>query len=140
VIVQSARREDLEGIVELNRLFHLDMPDFIWDTPAYVAKHLDEYHVLRDASGRLAGAMCLLLEGDACVIETLAVRSQGRGIGSALVDFARAYAREHCARELTVESFCELGVSGFYERCGFTKDTELGIYGEKPYDRFSMNV
>jgi hypothetical protein len=58
--IMIANKFDLERIVELNKLFHLDFPRFIWDTEEYVSEEIKRgnYFILKN-HGETVAAMCL---------------------------------------------------------------------------------
>lgn len=130
-------------IAKLNEQFHLDIPDFRWDTLAWVEEQirLGNYFITADEQG-VTGALCLLTHDDAGVIEAMAVRSDlhGTGVGRLLVDEAQAQSIERGLKTLVVESFCAYGVQGFYEKCGFIRAEELQQFHGHDYYCFSMTL
>src|SRR3972149_10636552 len=142
--VEPAREEDAAEIMNLNTLFHLDIPDFKWDNESWVREQIEQgnYFVLKE-DGILTGAIDLQTREDSLSIETIAVRKelQGRGTGRKMIDFAKDQARQNGKPKLTVESFTDYGLESFYKKVGFGKDDPyLGDYQGKPYYRFIMDV
>jgi N-acetylglutamate synthase-like GNAT family acetyltransferase len=143
--VAKAVLADAPQIADLNKQFHLDIADFRWDTVSWVKDEIknDNYYVIRDDNG-LAAALCLhqISSLRAGVIEAMAVRAdlQGSGLGKVLVDHAITVSESRALRELIVESFCEYGVQGFYERCGFTRAAQTKQFRGHSYYCFSMKL
>lgn len=141
--VVKADIKDLGIIIHLNRLFHLDFPWFKWDSPQWIREELENgnYYIIRD-NGNLVAAMCLKMLENEGYIEAIAVqqKKQGSGFGRKLIEFAKSVSRKEGKSKLSVESFCDYKLEGFYEKCGFIKDHELGEYEGHPYYCFSMNL
>lgn len=71
-------------------------------------------------NGRLVGLLTLSIEGDDCEIVTIDAIEDGRGIGSALLDRAEAYAHSiGCERMWLVTTNDNLRALYFYQRRGF---------------------
>jgi len=141
--VIKANHNHIDDIVNLNKLFHIDLQEFRWDTSEWVAEEIqkDNYFIIKDDK-RIYGAMCIeLLEGKGC-IEAVAVRGdqQKTGVGRQLIEFAKTYVKKRGGHKLIVESFGDYHVDAFYEKCGFTKEKEAGYYENKPYYKFFMNL
>lgn len=138
-----AQAADAAEIAVLNRQFHLDIPDFRWDTEPWIAEEIvhGRYYVLRDAKG-VAAALCLhvLAEQTAGGVEAIAVRADlhGSGLGKILVNHARRLAQGLSLKALVVESFCAYGLEVFYTKCGFVRDEQLQQFRGHDYYRFEM--
>lgn len=141
--IKSAKLNDLEAIVELNKQFHLDIPNFKWDTPQWTSQEIKRgnYFVLSEENETL-GAICLRTKDEGMCIETLAVKSglHKRGFGKALVEYAKTYAKKQGQRKLIVESFLDYGLENFYTGRGFLKSVTPYEYAGKKYNRYFMYV
>lgn len=139
--IQKANKEDLEKIITLNKLFHLDILGFKWDKPEWIETELTNYFIIKE-DNQIYGAICLLLTEKECCVETIAVKenNQRSGIGRQLINFAKAYAKNKGKSKLKVESFCEYNADKFYENCGFVKEQEIGYYQSRPYHKFLINL
>lgn len=141
--VSKADKMDLEVIVKLNRLFHLDLPEFKWDTPQWVEEEIGNgnYYVIKNKSIVVA-AICLKMLEEEGYIEAIAVQEnkQISGFGRRLIEFAIEQSQKQGKSKLSVESFCDYGIEKFYEKCGFTRCPKLGDYKGHPYYCFSMNL
>jgi ribosomal protein S18 acetylase RimI-like enzyme len=142
--VTKADIKDLESIVTLNKLLHLDFPWFKWDDPKWIREDLEnnDYYVIR-SNGEIVASMCLkMLDKEEAYIDTMAVQRerQGSGFGRQLIEFAKIHSKQKGRSVLSVDSFCDYGVQEFYEKCGFTRSPILGNYKGQPYYRFSMDL
>ena len=141
--ILEADQSHLEQIVSLNRLFHLDIPGFKWDTSEWIEQEIDDqnYFILKK-NGLVSGAICLKLYEEGADIETIAVLKdkQKSGIGRKLIEFAKEYSLKKGKSELRVDTFCEYRLEEFYEKCGFTKSPETGSYCGKPSYSFAINL
>jgi len=76
--------------------------------------------LLAVVDGDPAGLLTCLVSGDACEIFTLHARDRRRGVGTALVEAARARARDAGCRTLWVVTTNDnLDALRFYQRRGF---------------------
>jgi GNAT superfamily N-acetyltransferase len=133
---------DADRIVELNRLFHIDIPNFKWDTPEWVLEETYKKSYFKGMEGdKLVSAMCLKTLKDRLCIEAIAVERllHGKGIGKAMVNFAKNYAIEKDIRFLCVDSFQKYGLEKFYSSCGF-RIVGTEIYEGHKYNQFSMQI
>lgn len=139
--IEKANKEDIEDIMELNKLFYIDIPEFRWGTLRWVENELDNYFIIKD-DNQTYGAICLLLTKDGYCVETIAVQEkyQRKGIGRKLINFAKAYTKNKGQAKLKVESFCEYNADGFYEKCGFTKEQEVSYFQDKPYYKLFIDL
>lgn len=139
--IRRANIADMERILELNKLFHIDMPNFRWDTPEWIMKRIEdrEYFTGFNISG-VTSAMSLHADNLKAEIEAIAIRKelQKHGIGKELVAFAKGYARSLKLKSLEVSSFAEYNLDGFYISCGLKKIGE-GTYEGHKYNIFSTN-
>jgi ribosomal protein S18 acetylase RimI-like enzyme len=127
--IRPARMEDLAVIEALVRLAYAPYVPRIGRQPAPMQ---DDYaaliqkgqaHVL-DADGRVQGALVLIPEQDAMLLDNIAVlpEAQGKGFGRRLLDFAENTAREagfHAIRLYTNEAMTEN--IALYSRIGYTE-------------------
>lgn len=144
--VQPATMRDLDEIVALNaqlRLPGIREDCFPWDKPEWVADQISEgnFYVTRDRKG-ITGAISVEPGRRAAELETMVVRQDMRhaGIGRVLVNHAIATCRKEGIGSLYVGSFCDYGVKGFYESCGFTCDGVSTGPSRKPFYSFSMDI
>lgn len=141
--ISKARSKDSKEIARLNRLFHLDIEGFRWDSRRWVESEINagNYHVIR-SDNRVLAAICLNLQHEDGYIETIAVKKdkQSTGLGKKLIEFAKQESKNSGKSRLRVESFCEYGIDGFYEKCGFSKYSVKGNYAGHDFNIFLMNV
>jgi len=118
VVVVPAAGEHIPALLELLRA--LDCPHFTYVVPDEVdaGVRAGRYFVALVA-GEVAGAISIDLAEQSCQIETLV--SHRPGCGRVLVEFARAWAREHGARKLWCWSMTRYRARGFYEAVGFSE-------------------
>jgi [ribosomal protein S18]-alanine N-acetyltransferase len=131
--IYSARESDYQLIVELNKQFELDLPNFPWTSPHWVLDEISKGHYFVIAIDTvIVGCMCLEKTNNNVAIETIAVDSKvhKHGLGKQLIDFAKEYARAHDASSLTVGTFIEYGLLPFYEKQGFEHDSPPTDYYE----------
>lgn len=131
---------DLEDIVALNSLFHLDIPNFRWDTPKWIWEEiLSGNYFVGVEGGDVIAATCLKDSEESISIETIAVDSanQRKGIGREIIRFVEIYAADRGKKTVRVGSFKEYGLQKFYESCGFKLDG-TGEYEGHEYNSFSM--
>ncbi len=137
--IQQATQADLKNIVSLNKLFHLNIPGFRWDTEPWISDEIEQgnFHILKHQKSAY-GAVCLHLATEA-YIETIAVdkEKQGQGHGKKLIDFCAEEAMKHGKHKLVVESFCEYKLEDFYTKCGFELESIKGNLNDHPYNVFS---
>jgi len=129
--------------LELNKLFHLDIPGFKWDTREWVIGEIeDNNYFVFEKGGETTGALCINVDDCDAYVEAIAVRGNlhKTGVGRKLISFAKKYAANEGKSKLRVESFCEYGVDGFYEKLGFVSGDETETFEGKSYDHFSLNV
>jgi len=139
----KATGADLTPIIELNKQFHLDIPNFKWDQAGWIAEEIKRgtFFVFKDKD-LVIGALCLKPGKDELEIETIAIRKDFQGLnhGKTLIQFARDEAKRQTKLRLTVESFCSYNLGEFYKKCGFkVDDPPLGYFEDQPYSRFFMD-
>lgn len=104
------------------------MRDFItrrWSAETVVAHgvvyrphELDGFVALR--GNEIVGLVTLRAEGGACEIVTIDSTQSGAGIGTALIDAAKAFARQAgCTRLWLITTNDNLGALRFYQKRGF---------------------
>ena len=126
--IEPARDSDVTALSELNNQFApagLTLPR----SEAWVAAHIDDYRVARDANGHIHGCVCLDDYSPSLVeLVSLAVEPSrhGQGLGSALIGAAVALARRRGYPELFAVSFSD----SLFEHCGFVRG-DINRYPEK---------
>jgi N-acetylglutamate synthase-like GNAT family acetyltransferase len=120
MLIKKATLNDLDNIVSLNKLFHIDMPNFYWDTKEWVQKEIDNFYVFK-IDNQLIGAISLLIDNSEVYIETIAVdrKYQSKGYGKALIKFAKNFTKKNNLNILWVNSFESYNLKKFYLSCGF---------------------
>ena len=126
--ISPAREYDVPLLAELNNRFSaegLTLPR----SEGYVEAHIDDYRVIRDDDGHIAGCVCIDEYSPSLVeLVSLAVdpSAQGRGLGVQLIGAAVALARKRGYPEIFAVSFSD----ALFERCGF-KFQDIEKYPEK---------
>lgn len=141
VVLRLAAPEDAEAILEVNQLFHLDMPEFRWTTRSWVQEEIQRgTYLVAEIDSKIVGALCYQIIDSNGYIEAIAVRKdvQGMGVGRLFVDWLIKQCKMLGLSELHVESFQAYGVAGFYTSVGFTQLPEVGMFEGHPYGRFIM--
>jgi N-acetylglutamate synthase-like GNAT family acetyltransferase len=141
--IRQANESDLQEIVNLNREFHLNIPNFRWDDSTWIASQIKKknYFVLNEGN-QIWGAECLV-EKDSCLyIETIAVKTQmqKKGVGRNLVNFAMKKAKALGYRKLAVDSFFDYKLDDFYKKVGFLKSIKAPEYEGHKYNHYFMFV
>ncbi len=146
--IVRATQADVKPIVALNRQFHLDIPDFRWDTETWTTDQIDKgtFHLLKEG-GSTYGAVCIQtaldnLPSTDAYIETIATREDlhGKGYGRELINQAALIARDEGKHRLIVESFLEYGLKDFYTKCGFQLESEQQDFHGHTYNVFTMEI
>jgi ribosomal protein S18 acetylase RimI-like enzyme len=141
--ITNATSQNLEDIVRLNKQFHLDIPNFKWDTPMWINEELQKgnYFILGEKE-QVFGAICLESRDDGVHIETIAVRSElhRKGLGKKMICYAIDRTKKEGQRKLIVESFLDYGLEGFYLKSGFLKSVLPRVYSGKKYNQYFMFV
>lgn len=122
VEIRRASSLDFQKIRQLNRSLHLGGKGAYWSSRNYIKEAIraGEFWVAYAPEG-VVGALCLVEGREEMRIDTVAADPavKNRGVGSALVNFAKARAKEMGFNLLRVHSFREYEVTGFYLKLGF---------------------
>lgn len=141
--ITKARKEDAEEIALLNKQFHLDIPNFYWNSKKWVYSEIEKgnFYTLIDNKSIL-GAIDIEKDKEEYSISTIAVKEDmhGKNLGKRLIEFAKKKAIKEKIPLLTVESFVDYNLEGFYTKCGFTKNDKLGKYKGHNYFKFFMKL
>lgn len=146
--IVKATQADAKFIVALNRQFHLDIPNFRWDTETWITDQIDKgtLHLLKEGKSAY-GAVCIQTALDNlpptdAYIETIATREDlhGKGYGRELINQAALIARDEGKQRLIVESFAKYGLKDFYTKCGFQLEPEQCNFYGYPYNIFTMEI
>lgn len=141
--IVKAKMNHLQEITLLNKQFHLDIPHFKWDSEKWISSEIKKrnYYILIDNENVL-GAMNIEKSEKEYSISTIAIKKDmhGKNLGRKLIDFAKESAIKENVRLLTVDSFVDYNLEGFYTKCGFIKRKELGNYKGHSYFRFFMKL
>lgn len=126
--VEHADESDIAAISALNNLF---APDGLTlpRSEAFVTAHLQDYQVIRDATGAVLGCVALDEYSPSLVeLVSLAVApsAQGRGLGRQLIQAADTLARERGFPEIFAISFADQ----LFLSMGFREST-IAQYPEK---------
>jgi GNAT superfamily N-acetyltransferase len=141
----KAAPSDAAAITDINKQFLLDIPEFRWGERSWVEEviQMGHYYVLHDEKG-IAAAVCVHTdtsklcrpypEGETGVIDAIAVRPdlKGRGMGKRMMELVEEQFGPE-VRTLVVESFSSYGLSDFYAKCGYTRDTEPAYFQDREY-------
>src|SRR5688500_3979801 len=107
--ISPAAEYDVPAIAELNNQFNsvgLTLPR----SESFVEAHLDDYRIIRDDDGRVAGCVCID-EYSASLVElvSLAVdpKYQRQGVGRKLIEAAVQLARKRGYPEIFAVSFSD---------------------------------
>ncbi len=139
----KAKIDNVKDIVLLNKQFHLNIPNFYWDTKKWISSEIKKgnyYVLIKDSS--ILGAMDIEKKKREYHISTIAVKKEmhGKNLGRRLIDFAKKIAIKGKVPLLTICSFVDYNLEGFYTKCGFTKRDKLGDYEGHPYFKFFMRL
>ncbi len=141
--LRKAGMQDIEHITNMANLLRIDVSDFVWAKPEYIARQINngEYFLI-ESEGSLVGAMSMRVRNNKMHIETLVVKKefQSKGFGTAFIEFAKNITREKGFDRLHAYSFLEYNMESFYTKKGFTKLTHLGYYQSHPYQCFEMQL
>ncbi|MBD3208529.1 MAG: GNAT family N-acetyltransferase [Candidatus Nealsonbacteria bacterium] len=141
--LRKAELKDKEDVLEITKLLHLDIPDFVWDTGEFVEKQIKrgEYFLV-EKEGKVVGIISLRQRQNKMHIETIAVKngSQAEGIGTKLIDFAKEHTKQKGLNVLRAYSFYEYKSVDFYLKRGFNLLSKPGRYKNHKYYRFEMEI
>jgi N-acetylglutamate synthase-like GNAT family acetyltransferase len=141
--IVKAKIEHTKDITLLNKQFNLDIPEFYWNSEKWISSEIEKgnYYVLLEDT-QILGAMNLEKYKKEYVVSTIAIKEnmQGKNLGRKLIKFAKETAIKENVHLLTVDSFVNYNLEGFYTKCGFTKRNKLGNYKDYPYFRFFMKL
>ena len=141
--VRKAEPKDEEDVLEIAKLLHLDIPDFVWDTDELVEKQIKKGECfLVEKEGRMLGIISFRQRQNKMHIETIAVKngSQAEGIGTKLIDFAKEFTKKKGLNILRAYSFYEYKSVDFYLKRGFNLLPKPGKYKNNKYYRFEMKI
>jgi N-acetylglutamate synthase-like GNAT family acetyltransferase len=141
--ITKARKEDTKEIALINKQFHLEIPNFYWNSEKWVSSEIKKgnYYILVEESSIL-GAIALEKNKKEYEISTIAIKKEmhGKSLGKKLIDFAKEIAIKDKIPLLTVGSFVDYKLEEFYTKCGFTKENKLGNYKGHSYFKFFMKL
>lgn len=139
----KAKEENLDDIALLNKQFKLNIPDFYWDSEKWISSEIKKgnYYILVD-NGEILGAINLRKYKKEHHISTIAVKKDmhRKNLGKKLIEFAKESTIKEKVHLLTVNSFVDYNLEGFYTKCGFYKESELGEYERHLYSKFFMRI
>lgn len=141
--ITKARKEDAEEIALLNKQFHLDIPNFYWDSEKWISSEIEKgnFYILLENT-QILGAIDIEKDKKEYSISTIAVKENmhDKNLGKKLIEFARKKAIKEKIYLLTVDSFVDYNLENFYTKCGFTKNNKLGNYKGHKYFKFFMKL
>lgn len=139
----KAKEENVEEIVLLNKQFHLDIPNFYWDSKKWISSEIKKgnYYILVN-NGLTLGAINIKKNKKEYHISTIAIKKnmQRNNLGKKLIDFAKENAINTKVSLLTVGSFIDYNLESFYTKCGFNKKDKLNKYEGHNYFEFFMKL
>jgi len=141
--LRRAELKDKEEVLEIARLLHLDIPDFVWDADEFVEKQIKKgEYFLVEKGKRIVGIISLRKRQNKMHIETIAVKngSQAEGIGTKLINFAKEFTKKKGLNILRAYSFYEYQSVDFYLKRGFNLLPRPGKYRNHKYYRFEMKI
>src|SRR5512139_1237470 len=106
--IVKASAEDIEAILALNQLLHVEASEFKGNTYDFVKNEVaaGNYYVVRD-KGKVVAAACISPHDDGVYLETLSISEayQKKGIGSELIEHAKKVTKEHGRDTLLVDTY-----------------------------------
>lgn len=142
-MVRQATLNDKKGILEIANELRLNIPNFIWNTDAFIAEQIinGEYFTLEDGD-QMVGIVSLRHTAKKIHIETLAVKKRfaGRGYGTKLVEFAKQFAKGKGFSKLYSYSFHQYRIKDFYLKKGFMLLDQEGDYRGNKYYCFEAKL
>jgi GNAT superfamily N-acetyltransferase len=137
--IVKASEQDIDVILSLNQLLHVEASEFKGNTYEFVKQEVADgnYFVVKDR-GKVVAAACIAPRDEGVYLETLSVSEtyQGKGIGSALIEHAKKVTKELGSDKLIVDTYRQYSADGFYAKCGFKQIPTMAEYKGKPYSRF----
>lgn len=137
--IVKASEQDIDVILSLNQLLHVEASEFKGNTRDFVKQEVTNgnYFVVKDR-GKVVAAACIAPRDEVVYLETLAVSEgyQKKGIGSELIEHAKKVTKALGFDQLIVETYRQYSADGFYAKCGFKKIPTMAEYKGKPYSRF----
>jgi GNAT superfamily N-acetyltransferase len=137
--IVKASEQDIDVILSLNQLLHVEATEFKGNTYEFVKQEVanGNYFVVKDR-GKVVAAACIAPRDEGVYLETLSVSEayQRKGIGSELIEHAKKITKELGCDNLIVETYRQYSADGFYAKCGFKKIPTMAEYKGKPYSRF----
>lgn len=141
--IVKASEQDIETILSLNQLLHVEASEFKGNTYDFVKQEVAEgnYFVVKDGD-KIAAAACIAPRDEGVYLETLSVSEayQNKGIGSELIEHAKKVTHDHGCDKLLVDTYCQYSADEFYTKCGFKKIPTMAKYKGKPYHKFAMKL
>jgi GNAT superfamily N-acetyltransferase len=141
--IVKASAQDIEAILALNQLLHVEASEFKGNTYDFVRQEVaaGNYYVVKDR-GKVIAAACISPRDEGMYLETLSVAEeyQKKGIGSELIEHAKKVAKDHGCDTLLVDTYRQYSADAFYAKCGFKKIPTMAKYKGKPYSKFSMKL
>jgi GNAT superfamily N-acetyltransferase len=137
--IVKASEQDIDVILSLNQLLHVEASEFKGNTRGFVKQEVanGNYFVVKDR-GKVVAAACIAPRDEGVYLETLSVAEayQRKGIGSELIEHAKKVTKELGCDKLIVETYRQYSADRFYAKCGFKKIPTMAEYKGKPYSRF----
>jgi N-acetylglutamate synthase-like GNAT family acetyltransferase len=141
--IVKASAQDIELILSLNQLLHVEASEFRGNTYEFVKQEVDKGNcfVVKDR-GEVVAAACISPRDEGMYLETISISEayQKRGIGSELIEHAKKVTKDHGFDKLFVDTYCQYSADDFYMKCGFKKIPTMGKYKGKPYHKFLMEL
>jgi GNAT superfamily N-acetyltransferase len=141
--IVKASEQDIETILSLNQLLHVEASEFKGNTYDFVKCEVDagNYFVVKDRE-KVIAAVCVSPRDEGMYLETIAISEeyQRKGIGSDLIEHAKKVTQDHGSDKLLVDTYCQYSADVFYTKCGFRKMPTWAKYKGKPYHKFVMEL
>ena len=137
--IVKASEQDIEVILSLNQLLHVEASEFRGNTHDFVKQEVAKgnYFVVKDG-GEVVAAACISPRDEGVYLETLSVSEayQKRGIGSELIEHAKKVTKDHGCNKLFVDTYHQYSADVFYTKCGFKMIPTMAKYKGKPYRKY----
>ena len=141
--IVKASTQDIELILALNQLLHVEASEFKGNTYDFVKQEVanGDYFVVKDR-GKVVAAACISPRDEGVYLETISVSKEykKKGIGSELIEHAKKIAKDHGCDTLLVDTYCQYSADVFYTKCGFKRTPTMTKYKTKPYHKFVMKL